>query len=106
MHRDHAAIRELHRTLRDSGTAILQVPIKGATTDEDPTITDAAERAFRFGQHDHVRRCGSDYVQRVRDAGFVVETIDLGEALDADDRRRYDVLPGEPFFFCRKTGAG
>lgn len=74
---DLAAMRELHRILRPGGTAILTVPQKDppASTDEDPTILDPAERELRFGQKDHLRMYGDDFPDRLALAGFRVETL-------------------------------
>jgi len=72
---DRAAISELHRVLRRGGWGILMTPILREVTDEDPTVTDPGERARRWGQSDHVRRYGWDYVDRLRAAGFEVEVL-------------------------------
>jgi SAM-dependent methyltransferase len=72
---DVAAMREFVRVLAPNGWAILQVPIWDAVTDEDPNVTDEAERTRRFGQRDHVRRYGRDYPERLARAGFQV-TVD------------------------------
>ncbi len=73
---DRAAMSELHRVLRRDGWGILMTPILREVTDEDPTITDPAERARRWGQGDHVRRYGLDYNDRLQDVGFEVEIVD------------------------------
>jgi SAM-dependent methyltransferase len=83
---DRRAMRELRRVLAPGGWAILLVPLaRRPTTDEDATVTDRHDRTVRFGQHDHVRQYGWDYVDRLREAGFEVteERLepDLGEAL-------------------------
>src|SRR5204863_5015044 len=70
---DKKAIREFHRILRPDGWAILLVPITADRTIEDPSITDARERLRVFGQEDHVRRYGPDYVERLREVGFTVK---------------------------------
>jgi len=75
---DRKAISELYRVLKLDSTAIIIVPFplnSREKTFEDPSITDPQERLKTFGQHDHVRICGTDYVDRIRDAGFYVETI-------------------------------
>lgn len=76
---DRAAMREMHRILRSDGTAILTVPQKDppSTTDEDPAITDPAEREHRFGQKDHVRMFGDDFATRLEEAGFGVTTVSI-----------------------------
>ena len=72
---DGRAMREIGRVLRPSGFAILQVPIAStlATTFEAPEVVDPRDRARTFGQCDHVRLYGADYVTRLVAAGFAVE---------------------------------
>jgi SAM-dependent methyltransferase len=74
---DRAAIRELRRILLPSGWAILESPVDPhrAKTYEDPSIVDPTSRERVFGQFDHVRVYGRDYPNRLRDAGFEVESI-------------------------------
>jgi len=102
---DRKAMRELRRVLRPNGWAILLVPdVHAEATVEDPTITDPAERLRLFGQADHVRRYGRDYLQRLADAGFAPQAIDMGreltDALVARHRlQKYDQI--EQIFLCR-----
>jgi SAM-dependent methyltransferase len=80
---DRRAMSELHRVLKEDGWAIILVPITAERTYEDPSVVDPDDRLRVFGQRDHVRRYGSDYVDRLRDAGFNVEVakpLDLVEA--------------------------
>jgi SAM-dependent methyltransferase len=75
---DRMAMAELHRVLRPGGVAILQVPLSERlpSTIEDPTIDCPEEQERRFGQRDHVRIYGPDYMTRLGEAGFHVNTID------------------------------
>jgi SAM-dependent methyltransferase len=102
---DRRAIAELHRVLRSDGDAIIQVPLKGDVTFEDPEVTDPAERARVFGQYDHVRSPGRDYVDRLRAAGFAVEEHDPAAETSDDVVERHALKAGELLYRCRKPGA-
>ena len=69
---DIKAMREIYRILRKGGTAILQVPL----FDIEKTIEDknySEEKKIElFGQKDHVRAYGKDYVDRITSVGFKV----------------------------------
>lgn len=67
---DLDAMAEMHRVLRQGGYLLVMVPMKGNKTYEDPSITDPEERAYHFGQADHVRRYGLDITERLDRAGF------------------------------------
>lgn len=100
---DMRAMREFHRVLKPSGWAILLVPIQaGAVTEEDLSITDPQERARRYGQADHVRQYGEDYVDRLRAAGFTVEVTAPEDLYSHAERVRLG-LRGSPIYHCRKS---
>ncbi len=96
---DRKAISELFRVLRPGGKAVIQVPPSPfEETLEDPTVTDPAERERRYGQYDHVRLCGSDYLAaagraRLRsDARGLRGAAQPGDPLALRDSRRRAVL--------------
>ena len=64
---DGAALDEIARVLTPNGVAIVQVPHATdlAHTHEDDTITDVEARIAAFGQFDHARLYGRDYVERL-----------------------------------------
>ena len=82
---DIAALREIRRMLAPGGWALLMSPILVEKTIEDLTLTDPQERLRRFGQEDHVRRYGWDYVDRIREAGLSVEVVRLEKELPGRD---------------------
>ena len=100
---DRRAMRELYRVMRHGGWGIMMVPEdRGrATTFEDDTITDAAERTRLFGQYDHRRLYGRDYDDRLREAGFEVERLSPEAITTADERARYAV-GGDDLVVVRK----
>ena len=99
---DAAALSEIRRMLAPGGWALLMTPIVVDTTIEDLTVTDPEERLRRFGQHNHVRRYGWDYVDRLEQAGLSVTVVrqesELGPA--AVRTHRLENLQGfvEPIF--------
>lgn len=102
---DRKAMREFHRVLKPTGFALLLVPITVEQTVEDPSVTDPQERLRLFGQDDHVRRYGRDYIDRLREAGFSVEMIRADDFLTTDEIERTAVggsTAGE-VFHCTKS---
>ena len=83
---DYKAMSEIYRVLIKGGLAILHVPIsyKINSTYEDITITSEAMREKHFGQFDHVRIYGKDYVTRLEKAGFRVEMYNAFNDADID----------------------
>ena len=94
---DRRAMTEIHRVLAPGGMAILMVPIAldHATTDEDPSVTDPQERIRRFGQFDHVRLYGRDYVDRLKSAGFEVVEDAMTERMSPTEIFRHGLLRSE-----------
>ena len=101
---DRRAMRELFRIMRPGGWGIMVVPEdRGrATTFEDDTITDPAERTRIFGQYDHRRIYGRDYDDRLREAGFDVERVAFAEMLTVEERSLYAV-GGDDLVIVRKS---
>lgn len=105
---DRRAMREFHRVLKEDGWAILLVPITAAKTFEDPSIVEPRERLKAFGQEDHVRKYGPDYVDRLRDAGFKVEVATVGDLARGDEAIRMGLTAasGEIYYCTRIHGDG
>jgi len=99
---DRRAMREFYRVLKPGGWAILQVPITGAATLEDPTATSPEQRETVFGQRDHVRTYGADYGDRLRDAGFCVAADGFARELGDRKIRRYGLPKTMDVYFCTK----
>ena len=100
---DRRAMMEVFRVLKNNGWAILNVPITGERTFEDSSIVDPKERLKAFGQEDHVRRYGLDYVERLRDSGFTVEIIKVGDLANNDEAIRMGLTPASgEIYYCTK----
>jgi len=100
---DGAAMRELRRVTAPGGFVLVMVPLALAreTTYEDARITAPEERERAFLQRDHVRLYAPDIAGRLRDAGFVVETVDLHAELGPTAAARHGLLASDLIFLCR-----
>jgi SAM-dependent methyltransferase len=94
---DRRAMKELHRVLRPGGWAVLMVPINenNPVTDEDPNVMDPLERERRFGQGDHVRLYGADYISRCESAGLRMQVVSIEKT---DIIARHAFMLGEKIF--------
>lgn len=100
---DKKAMREFYRVLKTNGWAILNVPIISEKTFEDSSIVDPKERLRVFGQEDHVRSYGPDYVDRLRDSGFAVEIIKVSDLAGDDESVRMGLTPASgEIYYCTK----
>lgn len=88
---DHKALCEMYRILKSGGMGIMLAPIDYSlqTTFEDDSITDPKERAAIFGQYDHRRIYGRDYLDRLKAAGFEAEEIDYAAIFTEELRTLY-----------------
>jgi SAM-dependent methyltransferase len=99
---DALAMRELRRVTADGGWCLVMVPLDLTRehTYEDPAIVTPEERLRAFWQPDHVRLYAPDIADRLRAAGFEVETV-RPEDLGRDVARRARLLPSDWLFLCR-----
>jgi hypothetical protein len=103
---DIKAMSEINRVLKPGGWAILQVPFFSPvpdTTFEDNTITDKREREKIFGQDDHVRKYGHDYVQRINKSGLVAEASPFAQHLSPEIAQQASIMPNEILYIGRKS---
>ncbi len=101
---DRKAISELFRVLKKDGFAILQVPISFSTekTIEDATANTPELREKKFGQNDHVRIYGRDYLDRLHNAGFSIKLYSFAEEHELSEVEKYSLIVDEKIFICSK----
>ena len=104
---DATAMRELHRVTAPGGFTLVMVPLAldRAQTYEDPSIIAPEDRRRAFLQHDHVRLYAPDIAERLRDAGFAVEVVDLPRELGPEEAVRHGLLASDLVFLCRPQDA-
>lgn len=102
---DLAGMRELKRVVAPGGLALIQVPLRGTTTEEDPDL-DPSRYEECYGQSDHVRYYGLDLRERLVSAGFDVRVIEVPEEFPAEDVARYGLAGEDRYIFaCRPAPA-
>ena len=97
-------MEELFRVLKPDGWAILQSPVDMTreTTLEDPRIIKPEDRRKLYGQDDHVRLYGCDYIERIREAGFDAIEDTFVQQLPGKSRERFGLMKDELLFICKK----
>ena len=100
---DLTAMREFYRCLKPGGWLAVMVPLSDQEkTYEDPSITTKLEREKHFGQYDHVRMYGTDIVDRLQLAGFLVKPITAHDFMSPEEIERMEVKKSHRIFFCHK----
>jgi hypothetical protein len=86
--------------LKPGGRAIVMCPIdhSRAETLEDPTVTEPEDRHRVYGQFDHVRLYGTDFGDRLAEAGFDVRLDRFLEELPAERVARYGLRRDQELF--------
>jgi SAM-dependent methyltransferase len=101
---DVMALSELYRVMKPGGFGIFQVPLDTNIDEtlEDPSITTPEQRELYYGQRDHLRLYGNDYVTKLRDSGFIVTEDNFIQTLDNSLIKRYALPINEIIYLCVK----
>lgn len=101
---ERKALQELYRVLKPGGTAFINVLIFDnlETTIESPDYNTPELRIKYYGQDNHVRAYGGDYVNRLEANGFHVEVIQPHLQYSEEKLRGYAVNKNEKIFKCNK----
>lgn len=90
---DDLALKEIYRSLKKGGFAILQIPLdqKLQKTYEDDSIVEPELRKKHFGQYDHVRVYGWDFFEKLNKLGFASQAISYAEHYSVADKKKYGI---------------
>jgi predicted RNA-binding Zn-ribbon protein involved in translation (DUF1610 family) len=100
---DRRAMAEIVRALRPTGVAVLQVPLSGRPATDEEILPSAEERSARYGQSDHVRLYGDDFIARLESAGLTSIAVSPLESMPSEAIRKYGLLPDESLVFAVRT---
>ena len=74
----------------------------GEVTLEDQSVTSPRQRERLFGQEDHVRQYGRDYLGLLQEAGFSVEVLEKARIGCPDEIERLSVAIENEVVLVRK----
>ncbi len=102
---DRKAMQEILRVLKPGGFAIMQIPadFNRKKTYEDNSITDKKKRTEIFGQYDHLRVYGTDYMEILKSAGFTISEPNFTDLLSQEEKDRYSLNMKEFMFSAKKS---
>jgi SAM-dependent methyltransferase len=97
---DLQGMKEIYRVLKPNGYAIIQGAVNNQVekTIETKDLSDEETKRIA-GAHQHVRRYGRDYKERLTKAGFRVEVNNFVKTLDA---KHFGLMPDEDVYICWK----
>jgi len=99
---DYQAIRELHRVLKKDGIAYITSPVYDQL-DETLEVAEYDTPELRlkyYGQHDHVRKYGKDFRQRLEQGGFVVKILKPNKNFTELELSRYGITKEGSIYQC------
>ncbi len=98
------ALREFHRVLKPGGFAVLQTPFSNRLqrTIEDPGIDTEALRLAVYGQEDHARLFGRDFLGLIETAGLRLKLCRHTEVATEDEARYFGMNVREDFVLAEK----
>lgn len=97
------AFNEIKRVLKNNGFLILSIPIcfQMSKTLENHKLKSPIERLIQFGNRNHVRMYGNDYLNRLNDFGFTVQQFQANKILSRYEIRQNRFIGGDVVMICK-----
>ena len=101
---DRRALSEVHRVLKPGGLAVLQTPYSTVLTRsiEDPGIATDRLRLEVYGQEDHVRLYGADFLDRIQTVGLRLRLRRHRDVSTDAEAAYYGMNPVEDLILVKK----
>lgn len=101
---EQKALSEIKRVLKPSGVAFINAPVfhQFAETLEKEEYNTPELRSRYYGQRDHVRRYGRDYIEHLHKAGFTVTKYLVGMEFTEEEQKHFGLDRTEEMYECRK----
>lgn len=101
---DRQALAEIVRVLKPGGLAVLQTPFSAVLrhTLEDPGIQTEEARLHAYGQEDHARLYGQDWITRFESCGLQSQVRSHAQLLPDVDAHTFGLNAQEPFMCFQK----
>ncbi len=97
------AVSELKRVLKKKGKLIFSFPIcMDKKTEEDKSVTSKEERLRRYGQEDHVRLYGTDYLDRFKKYDLNIKVYSPQDEFSKEEITRYGLIPDDVLMIATK----
>ena len=99
------AINEMKRVLKKDGILILSIPVCDQlnTTLENHNLVSPVEKLINFGNRNHVRMYGNDYLNRLVESGLFIKGFQANNILCSQEIKRNRFIGGDKVMFCKKT---